>query len=128
LEKSEVFILEFSHDEATLGAAHAKKKWPNFFLDISRLQAYGNNILKRGIQEKPEKPPVAMENVLEEAGISWTDSYHAWKCALGKMLSARRSSHPKRSQKKTTCPSPTPVIVPSVPIFTEPNGQNAWMF
>ena len=121
MNNEEVFVLEFSDDEASFGAKYAKKEY-GLSLDESKLKARATKILKRMHAEKPEKFPAARFNVLSDANIHpWDNNYGAWAGALGKMFNQRNSKKKTRDKKRK-------LSIPTVPVTQEEDGQLAWKF
>jgi hypothetical protein len=116
LKNEEIMILEFSREEASLGARYAREKHSGYRLDESLLRSRANSIL-RDMKEHKKSFEEARKNVLEKAGFfPWTNGYSALKSALGEMFS-RRSATKHKFHKS-----------PTIPTIMEENGQRAWKF
>ena len=119
--EKEVFVLEFSPEEASLGAKYAKEKY-GIQLNTCILQARTTLVLRRMHSERPECFADAKRNVLDVADIHpWDNIFKVWDSALSKMFSQRNVEKKARARARRK-------LSLAVTVIREKNGQFAWKF
>ena len=99
MEKKEVQILEFSPEEAALGARYALEECRHRIKE-ERLRSVANRILLK-MREFNKSFQISRKEILDEEGLfPWSYDGPAYNKALGKMFSERNAVKQKCQQKE----------------------------